>query len=99
MHWQYRSFTAGLSWLDDVMTAFCWQWGQVTRMEEKPPQVLRDYSKITRKLRSFRRNMMNEHVFLYYRLLCLKAEAEKRFFLQLHFYTLAMTERDPKWKP
>jgi hypothetical protein len=43
--------------------------------------------------------MMNEHVFLYYNLLCLKAEAEKRFLLQLHFYTLSMRERNPDWKP
>lgn len=43
--------------------------------------------------------MMNEHVFLYYRLLCLKAEAERRHFLQLHYFTLAMKERDPEWNP
>jgi hypothetical protein len=43
--------------------------------------------------------MMNEHVFLYYNLLCLKVEAEKRFLLQLHFYTLSMRERNPDWKP
>ena len=42
--------------------------------------------------------LMNEHVYCYYRLLCLKAEFEKRFFEQFFYYTLSMRERDINWR-
>lgn len=41
---------------------------------------------------------MNAHVQLYYRLLCLKAAAERRPLAQLYWYTQAMLEVDPEWK-
>jgi hypothetical protein len=41
--------------------------------------------------------MMNEHVFLYYRALCLWAEAENRHFEQWYYFTLSMRERNPAW--
>lgn len=42
---------------------------------------------------------MNAHVALYYRLLCLKAESERRPLAQLYWYTQAMLEADHEWKP
>ncbi|QSB01995.1 hypothetical protein JWZ98_03265 [Methylomonas sp. EFPC1] len=43
--------------------------------------------------------MMNAHVELFYRLLCLQAEARGKQFAQIHYYTLAMLESDPNWSP
>jgi hypothetical protein len=43
--------------------------------------------------------MNNAHVILYYRLLCLQAEYHRRPLAQLHWYTMAMKEADPDWRP
>lgn len=43
--------------------------------------------------------LYNEHVVQFYRFRCLLAEAQRRFMAQLHYYTLAMLEQDPDWKP
>lgn len=42
---------------------------------------------------------MNAHVELFYRLLCLQAQHERRIMAQLHWFTMAMKECDPNWNP
>jgi TorA maturation chaperone TorD len=41
----------------------------------------------------------NDHIALYYRFMCWLAEQQKRPMAQFHYYTLAMLEEDPEWKP
>jgi hypothetical protein len=43
--------------------------------------------------------MYNAHVALFYRFLCWLAEKERRPMAQMHYYTCAMKENDPGWKP
>jgi hypothetical protein len=43
--------------------------------------------------------MHNAHVALHYRFLSWLAEKQRKPMAQLHYYTLAMLEEDPEWKP
>lgn len=41
----------------------------------------------------------NAHVVMYYRFLTWLAAKNSKWFAQIHYYTLAETEKDPNWKP
>ncbi|MCK9394243.1 MAG: hypothetical protein M0Q44_01465 [Methylobacter sp.] len=43
--------------------------------------------------------MHNAHVARHYRFMCWLAEKQSNPMAQLHYYTLAMLEVDPAWKP